>query len=109
MRGILGAVLQEMGFSVAEAKDGLEAWEMFRSGSSFAVALVDWNMPRMTGPELLGNIRQDHRLDTMPVIMVTTESEISKVQTVLQLGANGFVVKPFQVDAIIDQLNALGL
>jgi two-component system chemotaxis response regulator CheY len=109
MRGILDSVLQEMGFSVSEARDGQEAWELLSAGASYEVALLDWNMPRMDGLELLKNIRADHRFDPMLVVMVTTEGEISKVTTILQSGANGYVVKPFQVDSVVDQLKALGL
>ena len=109
MRDILHDVLQEIGLAVSEAKDGVEGWETLRSGAPFAVALVDWNMPRMTGCELLQKIREDHQFDDMSVVIVTTETEMSKVQTVLQYGANGYIVKPFKVDAVVDQLRALGV
>ena len=108
-RGIMKAVLQEAGFGVSEAKDGIEALEVLHADSPFQVALLDINMPRMNGYELLKKIRAERQYDDLPLVMVTTESETSQVRRVLASGANGYLVKPLDPDALVLKLRSLGL
>ncbi|MCA9596445.1 MAG: response regulator, partial [Myxococcales bacterium] len=73
------------------------------------LALVDWNMPVMTGYEFLQQIRAKREFDPMPIMMVTTETEMSQVQRALEAGANEYVMKPFTEEALREKLLLLGL
>jgi len=108
MRMILCRILQDLGFAVAEAADGREAMEKLPHVGPDLV-LVDWNMPRMNGYEFLTEVRALRILDSMPVIMVTTECESSQVVKALEAGANEYIMKPFTKEVIIDKLQMLGV
>ncbi len=107
-RDIMKAMLQDIGLGVTEAKDGNEALRMLQASAPFSVALLDINMPGMNGYELLKKIRSDMKYDDMPVVMVTTESEVSQVRRVLASGANGYLVKPLDPNLLEAKLRALG-
>lgn len=80
-----------------EASDGTEAVKAVQE-SAIDLVLLDWNMPKMTGIDALRAIRQaGHR---MPVIMVTTEAEKSRVIEALKAGANNYLIKPFSPDQL---------
>jgi two-component system chemotaxis response regulator CheY len=74
-----------------------------------AVAFIDWNMPEMNGLELVSAIRQDATRDDMRLVMVTSETELERVQAALQAGANEYVMKPFTADILKEKLALLGL
>lgn len=96
MRKIQVRCLNQLGIEdVAEAADGAEALASFES-SQFDVVITDWNMPNMDGLELLKEIRT--RNADVPVIMVTTEAERSRVLTAIQAGVTDYLVKPFSPD-----------
>ncbi len=109
VRMMLKRMLTESGFdSVAEAGHGLEALE--RLGESIPdVMLVDWNMPEMNGIELLRSVRASEQYRSIPVVMVTTETEASNVVRALAAGASDYVMKPFTKDIIIEKLELLGI
>jgi two-component system chemotaxis response regulator CheY len=109
MRLILSRMLRELGLEVAEATDGLAALEQLDSGLSPELVLVDWNMPRMTGIELVAAMRKPPYRSTARLVMVTTETEVSQVVHALEAGADEYVMKPFTKDAILDKLQLLGL
>jgi two-component system, chemotaxis family, chemotaxis protein CheY len=70
--------------------------------------LFDWNMPEMTGIELLGKVRADPSYNGMKIMMVTTESEQSELERALREGADEYVMKPFTRDSILDKLQTIG-
>lgn len=107
-RIILRNALKEEGFEVLEAGDGRQALEELRKVGMVELALVDWNMPVMTGYELICEVRADKTYDGMAIMMVTTESEASQVQRALDAGANEYVMKPFTADVLREKLLALG-
>jgi len=72
-------------------------------------ALLDWNMPEMNGFELLVALRADPRYLDLPVVMVTTETEMAQIARALECGANEYVMKPFTPDILRDKLDMLGL
>lgn len=109
MRMILKRVLAANGFEVFEAGDGKQALEQLAVTGVVDLALVDWNMPVMTGYELICEVRARHELDSMAIMMVTTETETSQVQRALDAGANEYVMKPFTEDALREKLLLLGL
>lgn len=96
------------GFEVVEAKCGPDALDYLKQ-SPADLALFDWNMPEMTGIELLGKVRSDHRYDSLKIMMVTTESEQSEVERALLEGANEYIMKPFTKDAFVNKLQIIGL
>jgi two-component system chemotaxis response regulator CheY len=109
MRLILGGTMRQLGFEVIEAGNGREALDRIREQGKPDVALVDWNMPVMSGFELVQAVRSDPSLDGMPLIMVTTETEMDQVATALAAGANEYVMKPFTRDVLKGKLEMLGL
>lgn len=109
MRSILSKTLQELGFSdVAQAKDGKEGLDYLVGHPDTDIALVDWNMPEMTGIEMVEAVRQHAALADIKLMMVTTETEMSHMQSALDRGANEYVMKPFTKDVIVDKLRMLG-
>jgi two-component system chemotaxis response regulator CheY len=92
--------------TVYEANDGKEALEKLRKGK-VGLILSDINMPNMDGLELLSKIRAEQEWQNLPIIMVTTEGSQNKVMQALQLGANGYVRKPFTAEQIKEKLAGL--
>ncbi|HAF93117.1 MAG TPA: response regulator, partial [Pseudomonas sp.] len=95
MRRIIKNLLRDLGFTnTAEADDGTTALPMLKSGS-FDFLVTDWNMPGMSGIDLLRQVRADERLKHLPVLMVTAEAKRDQIIEAAQAGVNGYVVKPF--------------
>jgi len=109
MRKFLKKILVGVGAEVLEAKHGLEALEVLRQNADIGLTSIDWNMPEMDGMELLTRIRADHSFDSMQIVMVTTEMEMSGVAHALEVGANEYVMKPFTKDVIVEKLRLMGL
>lgn len=109
MRAIVGRHLRELNFEVSEAASGLEALVSIRKIGPVDVVLVDWNMPEMSGVEFLKKIREEEAFQNVPVMMVTTESEMSQVEVALEAGANEYLMKPFDREALLQKLLLLGV
>lgn len=109
MRLILGRMLGELGFDVAEAANGREALDCLDKGLDPSLVLVDWNMPEMTGIDFVEAVRRPPYTSTARVVMVTTETEVSQVVRALETGADEYVMKPFTKEAIFEKLQLLGL
>ncbi len=104
MRRIVKNVLKQIGYtSVEEAADGKEALEKLKGGG-FGLVVSDWNMPVMSGIELLKAIRADAELKTLPVLMVTAEAQKENIIEAVQAGVSNYVVKPFTGDALREKL-----
>jgi two-component system, chemotaxis family, chemotaxis protein CheY len=108
-RMILKRALVREGFEVFEAGDGRQALAELEKTGPLELALVDWNMPVMTGYELIREVRSRQDLNAMAIMMVTTETEASQVQKALDAGANEYVMKPFTEDVLREKLLLLGL
>jgi two-component system, chemotaxis family, chemotaxis protein CheY len=107
MRRIVRNLLKELGFAnVDEAEDGVVALQKLRS-SSFDFVISDWNMPNMTGIDLLREMRKDPGLSHLPVLMVTAEAKKENIIEAAQAGANGYVVKPFTAATLDEKLNKI--
>jgi two-component system chemotaxis response regulator CheY len=105
MRRIVRNLLKELGFTnVQEAEDGVEALKILRSEKNFDFVVSDWNMPNMTGIELLRIIRADDALKHLPVLMVTAEAKRENIIEAAQAGASGYVVKPFTAATLDEKL-----
>lgn len=102
MRTIQRRCLNKLGIEdITEAEDGRRALELFQQ-SSFDVLLSDWNMPVMDGLSLLIEIRKLNQ--SIPVVMITTEAERTRVVTAIQAGVSDYLVKPFTPDALKEKL-----
>ncbi len=91
---------------VLEASDGLEALEKLKT-DKVGLILSDINMPNMDGIELLSKLKEDANFKTVPILMVTTEGSQAKVLQALELGAAGYVRKPFTAEQIKEKLAGL--
>ena len=107
MRRIVRNLLKELGFTnVDEAEDGVVALHKLQNGD-FEFVVSDWNMPNMTGIELLKSIRADAKLKGLPVLMVTAEAKKENIIEAAQAGASGYVVKPFTAATLEEKLNKI--
>jgi len=100
-------LLKELGFTnVEEAEDGVAALQKLRGGT-FDFIVSDWNMPNMTGIELLRAVRADPALKHLPMLMVTAEAKKENIVEAAQAGASGYVVKPFTAATLDEKLNKI--
>lgn len=107
MRRIIRNLLKELGFTnVDEAEDGVAALAKLKGGG-FEFVVSDWNMPNMTGIELLRAIRADADLKHLPVLMVTAEAKKENIIEAAQAGASGYVVKPFTAATLDEKLGKI--
>lgn len=107
MRRIIKNLLRDLGFTnTAEADDGVTALPMLQSGN-FDFLVTDWNMPIMSGLDLLLKVRADDKLKHLPVLMVTAEAKRDQIIAAAQAGVNGYVVKPFTAQALEDKIQKI--
>jgi len=107
MRRIIKNILREIGFSnVTEADDGSTGWTEIKK-NTFDLIVTDWNMPIMTGLELLQKIRATPETQHLPVLMVTAETKKEQIITAAQAGVNGYIVKPFNAGTLKDKLTLI--
>lgn len=109
MRVILKKILVQIGFEVLEAADGTQGLTALAQNGDLDVVLVDWNMPGMNGYEFVQAVRSERAYDKIPLLMVTTETEMDQVEKAMQAGANEYIMKPFTRDAMIEKLEQLGI
>jgi two-component system chemotaxis response regulator CheY len=107
MRRILKNILKQLGFkNLVEADDGTSAWDVLE-GQKIDLIISDWNMPKMTGLELLKKVRASDNLKKTPFLMVTAEAQKQNVIEAVQAGVSNYVVKPFTAEAISDKLEKI--
>jgi two-component system chemotaxis response regulator CheY len=109
IRHLLSATLADQGYEVTQAANGKEALEALDRAPSFALALVDWNMPVMTGLDFVKVVRADPRYSALTVVMVTSETEVDHIVAALEAGANDYIMKPFSPEMVAEKLLLLGL
>lgn len=96
MRRIIGRAVAVLGFDFIEAENGVQAMELLpQHASDLDLIILDVNMPEMDGFETLSRIKADARFRDIPVMMVTTEADRSRVVQAIQAGAVNYVTKPF--------------
>jgi two-component system chemotaxis response regulator CheY len=104
MRRIVKNLLKQLGFAnVEEAENGQEALTKLRA-DKFGFVVSDWNMPVMSGIELLKAIRADAGLKAIPVLMVTAEAQKENIIEAVQAGVNNYVVKPFTAEILQEKM-----
>ncbi len=107
MRRIIKNLLRDLGFTnTDEADDGNSALPMLQTGK-YDFLVTDWNMPGMTGIDLLRNVRADDNLKDLPVLMVTAEAKRDQIVAAAQAGVNGYVVKPFTAAVLKEKIEKI--
>ena len=107
MRRIIKNLLRDLGFTnTDEADDGNTALPMLRSGK-YDFLVTDWNMPGMTGFDLLKAVRADEQLKGLPILMVTAEAKRDQIVAAAQAGVNGYVVKPFTAAVLKEKIEKI--
>ena len=112
IRSLLREMLRNIGFArITEAPDGARALQMMKENSGtpdeFGFIISDWNMPNMTGIELLEVRNSDDRFKDVPFLMVTIESEREYVLKAVSMGVSDFVVKPFSESTLKSKIQSI--
>jgi chemotaxis protein histidine kinase CheA/CheY-like chemotaxis protein len=105
VRRVVGNMLKQHGWETQMARDGVEALEMIGRETPAAV-LLDVEMPRMDGYELIATVRAQEQYRTLPLIMLTSRAAAKHQQRAMQLGATAYLVKPYQDEELLGILNS---
>ena len=107
MRRIIKNLMRDLGFNnTSEADDGNTALPMLKSGG-YDFLITDWNMPGMTGIDLLKAVRNDPDMANLPVLLVTAEAKKEQIIEAAQAGVNGYIVKPFNVATLKEKIEKI--
>ncbi len=107
MRRIVKNLLKDLGFTnMVEADDGKTALPILQAGG-IDFLVTDWNMPGMTGIDLLTAVRADPNLANLPVLMVTAEAKREQIILAAQAGVNGYVIKPFTAGTLKEKIEKI--
>jgi len=107
MRRIIKTLLKQLGYkNILEADDGSTALEVLKENNVDFI-ISDWNMPKMTGLDLLKAVRQDDAMKEIPFLMVTAESEKDSILTAVKAGVSNYVVKPFKADVLKEKIDKI--
>ena len=107
MRRIIRNILKQLEFvNVEEAEDGSVAFEKLKE-ADYDFVITDWNMPNMTGLDLLKEIRANEKLKDLKILLVTAEAEKENIIQAAQAGVNDYVVKPFTADVLEQKINKI--
>jgi two-component system chemotaxis response regulator CheY len=105
MRRIIKNILRQLGYiNILEADDGTSAMEVLRSEKGDFI-ISDWNMPQMTGIELLTAVRTSEEWKDMPFLMVTAEGQKEKVIEAVKNRVNNYIVNPFTPETLTEKIN----
>jgi len=107
MRRIIRNILKQLEFTnVEEADDGDVAFEKLKE-ADYDLLITDWNMPNMSGLDLLKEIRANEKLEDLKILLVSAEAEKENIIQAVQAGANEYVVKPFTADVLGQKINKI--
>jgi len=106
MRSLLQTLIQAIGFeNVDTAKDGKEAWEILqRKGHQYGLVVSDWEMPNMDGLELLHKVRHESDMQSLPFIIISSTSELKRVQQAIKEGVTDYLTKPITEKTLMSKL-----
>lgn len=108
MRRIIKNILRQIGFTnIVEADDGTTAWETLNKDDSIQFIVSDWNMPQMTGIELLRKVRASEEFADLPFLMVTAEAQQENIIEAVQAKVSNYIVKPFTPDTLGQKINKI--
>ncbi len=107
MRRIIKNILRQIGFNdIVEADDGQNAWEVLnRDKIDFIIS--DWNMPNMTGIELLRKVRGSEEFSDLPFLMVTAEAQQENIIEAVQAKVSNYIVKPFTAETLQQKIDKI--
>ena len=107
MRRIIKNILKQLGFNnIVEADDGAAAWEILNKDQvDFIVS--DWNMPQMTGIELLRKVRASEEFADLPFLMVTAEAQQENIIEAVQAKVSNYIVKPFTAETLGQKIHKI--
>lgn len=103
IREILAFSLENAGYQVMVAKDGLDALGFF-DGRAIDLLLTDYHMPKLNGLELIVKVRQNENYKFMPILVLTTEKQVEIIKEARDSGATGWLFKPFNTEKLIQTL-----
>jgi two-component system chemotaxis response regulator CheY len=107
MRRIIKNILRQLGFTnIIEADDGSAAWEILNKDQVDFI-ISDWNMPQMTGIELLRKVRASEEFADLPFLMVTAEAQQENIIEAVQAKVSNYIVKPFTAETLGQKINKI--
>jgi two-component system chemotaxis response regulator CheY len=107
MRRIIKNLLRDLGFTnIVEADDGATALPVLKAGG-IDFLVTDWNMPKMSGIDLLKTVRADPSLSHIPILMVTAEAKRDQIIMAAQAGVNGYIIKPFTAVVLKEKIDKI--
>ena len=107
MRRIVKNILTQIGFkNFIEADDGSTAWEILQK-EQVDLILSDWNMPKMTGIELLKKVRADERFKDLPFLMITAEAQKENIVEAVKARVSNYIVKPFTPETLSEKIEKI--
>ena len=107
MRRIIKNILRQLGFNnIVEADDGTAAWEIL-SKDQIDFIISDWNMPQMTGIELLRKVRASEEFGDLPFLMVTAEAQQENIIEAVQAKVSNYIVKPFTPETLGQKIDKI--
>ncbi len=109
IRRIIAEIMKQLDFEVSEAGNGIEGLQCLEELGAPDLVLVDWNMPRMNGLDFITAVRANPEYSNLPLMMVTTETEMERMELAFMAGVNEYVTKPFDKATILDKLQLLGI
>jgi two-component system chemotaxis response regulator CheY len=107
VRQQVGSILTEAGYEVVEASDGVEGVETIAATPDLSLVICDVNMPKLSGVDMLAQVKQDPKHAGLQVLMLTTEGQPALVARAKAAGARGWIVKPFKQDLLLAAVRKL--
>lgn len=108
-RRVISEIMKSLSFDVIEAGNGQEGLDRLEQFGPPSVVLVDWNMPVMNGLEFIKAVRAIDTYQDVPLMMITTETEMERMAMAFMAGVNEYVMKPFDRDMIQGKLELIGV
>jgi len=109
IRRIIGEMMKSLGYEITEAANGIEALQRLEEFGAPDICFVDWNMPEMNGLEFIKAVREKPEYRDLPLMMITTETEMERMAQAFVAGVNEYIMKPFDKEMIVEKLNILGI
>ena len=109
IRRIIAEIMKQLDFEVSEAGNGIEGLQCLEELGTPDLVLVDWNMPQMNGLDFIKAVRANPDYSNLPLMMVTTETEMERMERAFIAGVNEYVTKPFDKATILEKLQLLGI
>lgn len=106
IRQQVGRALEQAGFSVVEASDGIEGLDRLAQ-HEFSMVILDVNMPRLNGLDLLDRLKADAKTADLPVLMLTTEAHQAMIDRAKKAGAKGWIIKPVKMELLVSAVTKL--